>query len=514
MFKKRQVIIIVLLIISLFTGCGKPKTEPFVFSVKNIDEVRLNGESAEDFYITNTGNIWNLYYINSEKQLYGYQRKPNSDYVSEQLIAENVIHVDCGETMNYSIFLTEDGKLYGMGYPQSGVLMTESNDYIEAPILLMENVKYALCGYADIVVLKKDNSVWTWGTRIDEYGQEYMDKEVQPYKIMENGVMISGKRDSHALLLEDGTVWTWGNNTYDKCGIAGQGIVEKPMCVAYDATAIWMGKIQMNDECMDWEKWLHYGYDNGYNDNLVIKKKDGSLWACGRNIEDVENHVEQDGIVYTYVFVPCEFVQSPDIIYEGLNTYRSILEEYERACKDENYTIKQWEKIDESFAIFNHSEEYILSYSLADLTNDGTEELLLGFFHEGEYRITAIYAYDEGMIIPVCDNMEDSLNLYEGGIIEWIWGACGRGYYSYSQLQKNSGLKVNLDTVSEISKNWGGGTEEGMLYYRCIGTHIDEEEEITEAEFNAIIDQYETIPVELEWNVLEGFWDSEDRVFP
>lgn len=454
---KRQEIVIVLLIIFLFTGCEKLKTESFVFSVKNLDEVRVNGKRTEDFYITNTGNIWNLYYINSENQLYGYQRKPDNDYVTEQLIAENVIHVDCGETMNYSIFLTEDGKLYGMGYTRSGVLMMEGNDYVETPTLLMENVKYALCGYADIVVLKKDNSVWTWG-----------------------------------------------NNIYDKCGIAGQGIVEKPMCVAYDVTAIWMGKIQINDECMDWEKWLHYGYDNGYNDNLIIKKKDGSLWACGRNIEDAENHMEQDGIVYTYNFVPCEIVETPEIIYEGLNTYRPVLKEYERALKDENYNLKQWKNIDGSFAVYN--EKDILCYSMADFTGDGTEELILSFLYEGEYRITAIYAYDEGMVIPVWNNMESTLNLYEDGIIEWIWGAGGRTYYSYCQLQKNSGLKEGLDDVSKISMILNGMQKEER-YYQRTGTYISDEKEITEEEFNKIIEKYETTPVKLEWSVVEGFWN-------
>ncbi len=500
---KRQKIVMALFIIFLFTGCEKSTTEPVILSVKNFDEVRINGKRAEDFYITNTGNIWNLYYINSEKQLYGFQRKPDSDSVSEQLIAENVIHVDCGETMNYSIFLTEDGKLYGMGYPQSGVLLMEGNDYVETPTLLMENVKYALCGYADIIVLKKDNSVWTWGTRLDEYGHEYMDKKMQPYKVMENVVMISGKRDSHAILLEDGTVWTWGNNIYDKCGVAGQGVIEKPMCVACDVTAIWMGKIQINDECMDWEKWLHYGYDNGYNDNLVIKKGDGSLWICGRNIEDAENHIEQDGIVYTYSFVPCEIVKIPDLVYDGLNTYRPVLAEYERALKDENYNLKQWKNIDESFAIYN--EKDILCYSLADLTNDGTEELLLSFLYEGEYQITAIYTYDDGMVIPVWNNMENSLKLYEDGIIEWIWGAGGRVYYSFSQLQKNSGLKESLDTVSKISINLESGQKE-ELYYQCIGAYFNDEKEITEEEFNKIIGQYETKPVQLEWSAVEGFW--------
>lgn len=304
----------------------------FTFFVRDLDEVRLTGESAEDFYITNTGNHPDtIYYINSEKQLYRYQKEINSDKTQTQLIAENAVHVDCGG--GFFIFLVEDGNLYGMGYSGNGALPVGDNDYIETPVLLMEDVSYALCGYADVVALKRD-----------------------------------------------GSVWTWGNNAYDKCGVAGQGVVKEPVCVASDAVMIWMGKLQINDMRRNWEKMLHYDYDNGYNDNLVIKKADGSLWACGRDIEDEEKHMEQNGVVYTYNFVPCEIVQTPYITYDGLMTYQSVLEEYDRAQKDENYTEDRWKKIDISFEHFNHNKNFTLCYSLADLANDGIEELILGFF--------------------------------------------------------------------------------------------------------------------------------------
>ena len=479
----------------------------FTFFVRDLDEARLTGESAEDFYITNTGNHWDsIYYINSEKQLYRYQKEINSDKTQTQLIAENVVHVDCGR--RFCIFLAEDGNLYGMGHSGNGALLVEDNDYIETPVLLMEDVSYVLCGNVDVVALKRDGSVWTWGTRIDKYGNEYKDKALTPYKVLESAVMISGGSDSHAALLKDGTVWTWGNNTYDKCGVAGQGVIEEPVCVASDAAMIWMGKLQINDMCKDWEK-MRYGYDNGYNDNLVIKKTDGSLWACGREIEDKEKHTEQDGVVYTYNFVPCEIVQTPYIAYDGLKTYQSILEEYDRAQKDENYTEERWKKVDITFVLRNHSKNFTLCYSLADLANDGIEELILGFLYDGEYWTTDIYAYDEGIIIWVCGNMERNFSLYEGGIIECVWGAAGQTYYDYWQMQKNSGLAEYLETVSDIPKNWGGGDEEGLLYYRETADS-DEEKEITEEEFNRIKDQYETTPIELEWKVLEGFWNPEE----
>ena len=185
---KRRIVIIVLLFISLFTGCcrkeestdehladEKLQAELYTFFVTCLSEVRLEGKQAEDFYITNTGNLWGLYYINDENQLYGYRegidvqnvrQRSNDEYPDMQLIAEDVIHVDCGGQRNYTIFLTSDGKMYGMGYTSSGVLLSEEDTCFESPVLLMDEVKYALCGEGDIVVLKYDGSVWTWGTNM------------------------------------------------------------------------------------------------------------------------------------------------------------------------------------------------------------------------------------------------------------------------------------------------------------------------------------------------------------
>lgn len=150
-----------------------------VFDVKDLEEVRLNGTKAADFYITSTYS-WNVYCINNKNQLYKHGNEETETYgIQEEmennenggfsLVFNNVVHVDCGKMLDYTIFLTNDGMLYGMGRTKSGVLLTDSDEYIEIPKLLMENVKYALCGNKDIIVLKNDETVWTWGTSINRF---------------------------------------------------------------------------------------------------------------------------------------------------------------------------------------------------------------------------------------------------------------------------------------------------------------------------------------------------------
>lgn len=495
-----------------------------VFAVKDLEEVRLNGTKAADFYITSTYS-WNVYCIDNKNQLYkrdnkeiethGVQKEiENNENGGFSLVFNNVVHVDCGKMLDYAVFLTNDGRLYGMGRTKSGVLLTDSDEYIEIPKLLMENVKYALCGNMDIVVLKNDGTVWTWGTRYEGLygsdGKEYLIKEEEPVKLLEKAVMISGKEDSHAALLEDGTVWTWGYNLYDKCGVPGQGIIWDPICVAQDVTAVWMGKIQINDIHMNWEEWDSYGYDGGYNDNLIIKKADGSLWACGKNIEGSKISEEQEGITYTHIFMPCEIVERPYIIYDGVNTYQTILAEYERAWKDISYTPNQWENVDNTFVGYYQREDYELCYSLKDLTADGMDELIIGLLHEGKYIPNIIYGYKKGEVVWLMGIMERPLTIYEKGVVKCEWGAAGRGYHIYYELQKYLERTKFLDEVSDIPKNWGGGQEEGMYYYRSIGKSLGEEEEITEEEFWDIRNKYETKQVELEWNLVEGFWNAEN----
>ena len=498
-----------------------------VFVVKDLEEVRLNGAKAADFYITSTYS-WNVYCIDNKNQLYkrdnkeiethGVQKEiENNENGGFSLVFNNVVHVDCGKMLDYTIFLTNDGMLYGMGRTKSGVLLTDSDEYIEIPKLLMENVKYALCGNMDIVVLKNDGTVWTWGTRYEGLygsdGKEYLIKEEEPVKLLEKAVMISGKEESHAALLEDGTVWTWGYNLYDKCGVPGQGVICDPICVAQDVSAVWMGKIQINDIHMNWKKWDSYGYDGGYNDNLIIKKADGSLWACGKNIEGSKVSEEQEGIEYTHIFMPCEIVERPYIIYDGVNTYQTILAEYERARKDISYTPNQWENVDNTFVGYYQREDYELCYSLKDLTDDGMDELIIGLLHEGKYIPNIIYGYKKGEVVWLMGIMERPLTIYEKGVVKCEWGAAGRGYHTYYELQKYLERTKFLDEVSDIPKNWGGGQEEGMFYYRSIGKSLGEEEEITEEEFWGIRNKYEATQVELEWNLVEGFWNEENTKY-
>lgn len=183
------------------------------------------------------------------------------------------------------------------------------------------NVAYACCGRDDIVCLKDDGTVWTWGTVYHGYFI------ANPKKIFESAVFVTGGWYHHAALLSNGTVWTWGRNGAGNCGIAEPALVSEPTMAAEGTVMVW------TDRSLDWNSslgqetlalaWtgrLNYEehdtiseYGSSYPRflmNTVIQKADGSYWVCGENVgtqNKVVHGEEGDySVICTYEFVRCE----------------------------------------------------------------------------------------------------------------------------------------------------------------------------------------------------------------
>lgn len=274
-----------------------------------------------DYYITHKGNPANLYHIDEDNVLWGCgennygqlgQGTQDYDFHEDMVkIAENVVHVDFSQR-GFVIFLTEDHRLYGMGNAAGGALQQYAvmdwnnyytkDCYVSEPYLLAVNVAYACCGWDDIVCLKEDGSVWTWGSVY--YGYFI----ASPKKIFESAVFVTGGMSHHAALLANGTVWTWGDNGYGNCGVAGFGVISEPTMVAEEVVMVWTdlavdGYSELDAEkfAMAWTGRLKYTehdtiaeYDDGYQNflsNTVIQKADGSYWVCGENVGTEERVV-------------------------------------------------------------------------------------------------------------------------------------------------------------------------------------------------------------------------------
>lgn len=335
------------------SGTGTPGTEAAEadkMESEQPDPLVVSLDIAEH-YVTSKGDPSNLYYIDENNILWGSGRneygqlgqgtKDHEFYSEAVKIAENVVHVDYSQR-GFVIYLTKDQKLYGMGNARCGAFQryeqvswtqftTGEDSAVTTPLLLMGDVAIACCGRDDIVCLKEDGTVWTWGViyaegNIISHNLDYVHK---PKKILENAVLVTGGWFNHAALLQDGTVWTWGYNSAGNCGVAGLAVVSEPTMAAEGVVMVWTDLAvdsypqpdpDADQVAMAWTGSLRY--DTNYKNiaelgdiypralnNTVIRKADGSYWVCGENVGTEEKVVRGEVGDYTRIctheFYPC-----------------------------------------------------------------------------------------------------------------------------------------------------------------------------------------------------------------
>ncbi len=301
---KKAIIATILLSLFALCSCGKTEGQSYTSEPEEICSPERYDSSPnieiEDFYVTCTGYTLNLYYIDEDNVLWGSgynnygqlgQGTQDDEYYEDLVrIWDHVVHVDYSQR-GFTIFLTEDHKLYGMGASYSGALLNKESisidqfyaqeeDVVTSPVLLMENVVYACCGHEDVVCMTESGDVYVWGLIWNDemYRNSYC-FEPQPVLVLANAVLVTGGYYSHAALLNDGTVWTWGYNYAGNCGVSGENYISEPVKVAEDAVMVWTGRVNMNEshqDIADYESDNHQGLEN-----TIILKSDGSVQACG-----------------------------------------------------------------------------------------------------------------------------------------------------------------------------------------------------------------------------------------
>lgn len=198
--------------------------------------------------------------------------------------------------------MTESGELYGIGANLNGVMgidVSENEDYItdpaesvvSKPVCLMQDVQYARAGMRGITALKKDGSVWWWGEVRTTSAKNIEDtagvRYAKPEKMLEDAIYVTCGKFCAAAIKEDETLWTGGNNTFGSCGYdsGNEDFIEKPVMVLDDVKMVWMDEVRFDSI----ENRLSYGvvspYECDYTYVTFAEKKDGSLLACGYEVE-------------------------------------------------------------------------------------------------------------------------------------------------------------------------------------------------------------------------------------
>lgn len=386
MFFKRSKIILVLVIVIIIVGVGfcenvltreqyelennilkksrekDDSDEVVTFKVESLDVLKLNEDFyIEDYYITNLVTRMNHYYIDENNVLWGigynkYGQLGNGGAESEVFynepmkIAEDVLSVDASDNGYFCIYLTMEGKLYGVGVDMQGLFTYASetdkgfggNDIsrsVTKPILLMEEVVQASAGREAIVALKKDGSVWWWGQYRSTYNtKKHVDSDKlywknnedknnpvkmfysEPTNILENCMYVVSGNFTGAAINNAGELYTWGLNIFGECGteVGLDDFLRKPKRVLDNVKMVWPEKIAFNS--LEQELSDRMEYDTDYNFNMFVMLNDGTILAAGKGIGNKTKEIEVTGdlekvttSVYSDEFVPVKIEEYSEI---------------------------------------------------------------------------------------------------------------------------------------------------------------------------------------------------------
>ncbi len=299
------------------------------FYIRRAEDLQVSSPlRIEEHYITDRATAWNHYYIDADGVLWGsgynqngqlgngsYETDLDMGKFDAVRIADHVVLVDANLNNNFCIYLTEDGKLYGMGLNMAGLLLgkdsvkqvysDDDNDRVCTPVLLMENVRYARAGREAIVALQEDGSVYWWGqmrTTTSTYGSDYdaywtVEENtgnpvkmmyLEPHKVLDHCVYVDISTWNGAAITETGDLYMWGLNIFGQCGVAKSenvhDFVWAPEKVLENVSMVWLEAIRQNDDGMDTElenlSWAVHSYSF---DNFALLQ-DGTLLAAGENL--------------------------------------------------------------------------------------------------------------------------------------------------------------------------------------------------------------------------------------
>lgn len=498
----------------------------YSFDAGDLYDMRLDAQTIEDYYMKSCGDQFNLYTIDEDGVLWGSGHNEYAQiglgYADEEFheekskIAEHVVHVDYSQK-DFVVYLTEEGKLYGLGNDSTYMLLQHTEmpvedlayptkRYVTSPALLLEDVSYARCGRDDVVALKKDGTVWTWGMIWNYQSTGYC--ITMPQQILTDVKMITGGWFNHAALKEDGTLWTWGYNFSGNCGTDKATMIETPVQVAEDVQHVWTGLLNYSakeDDITDMEE-----FGNDYVDNTIIEKTDGTFYACGMGVGDKSvvlpqyYEVSELDTVCSSEFLPLDWneemlnrkqreyierkeSQSEEAVLARKN--EALLEEI-----DKNYDMEKLkrkvprfsedDKINEAyynaiktldttgflpdgrycFWYYDEPENYLetkeklggFGIAVCDVDVDGKKEMLIGLRKElSEPYGVLIYRYNEEQRkFEVENGFSSRINFYNNGYVEEYWTMPNYDQPAFTIYQYNPAL----DTFEKMF--WINGIED------------------------------------------------------
>lgn len=145
-------------------------------------------------------------------------------------IMDNVVSFSCSSN-SVSFAIKNDNSLWAWGNNAHGQIGDGTKNESLLPIKIMENVKFVTSAKNHTFAIKNDNSLWSWGSNTyGILGNGTEAERLTPVKIMDDvetieigygivsSVKINPNVDYVLVLKRDGSVWSWGTNINGQLG--------------------------------------------------------------------------------------------------------------------------------------------------------------------------------------------------------------------------------------------------------------------------------------------------------
>ena len=262
---------------------GTGTTEDIKTPTKIMDDVlKVVNYSNSTFVIKTDNSLWG-FGRNDSYRLLGDGTTQNR--LTPVMIMDNVKDVCCD--YNGTFYIKTDDSLWGCS-EDTRYLGTGTHTTSYKPVKITDNI-LQFCSSG--VVLKKDNSLWTWGEYEGWHGNEFTYSK--PHKILDDVLQVSNYNSAFFAITKDNSLWAWGSNYYGQLGDGTCENKDSPVKIMDNVSKVLTGgafavAIKKDNSLWFWGNSLFVDSDNG----MVLKPK-----QIAKNIDDIE--VSYDNVIYT-----------------------------------------------------------------------------------------------------------------------------------------------------------------------------------------------------------------------
>ena len=176
-------------------------------------------------------------------------------------VISGVVDVFINNTSQHSLFLKNDGTLWGTGRNDAGQLGLGDKSNRRTPVQIMTNVKTAASGQKHTMIVKTDGTLWACGDNTyGQFGNGTNTASLTPIQVMTDISDVAAGWGHTLIVKNDGTLLSAG---YNYSGQLGDGTISNrstPQTISSNVVMIDVG--------------------SGHS---LFMKDDGSLWAMGAN---------------------------------------------------------------------------------------------------------------------------------------------------------------------------------------------------------------------------------------